>query len=403
MLIRTFKELPVLNANIIRLTALLLASVLLTGCGRADIDPNDYLELSLSGLDTAASAAFDIDYEKMVMDNPRAFGIKEEDGGEAAENAVAYLRQYLVGAPDKGSKLSNGDIISFEWDADCKEKLEDKYRIRLALADKEITVSGLREAVRFDPFYFLCLDYSGVEPNGELILSCDRLPVKDVPFTASRSSGLSSGDKVTVRFGSGSEDEIRSECFSQGYIPLCFEKEYTVSGVPVYVKKLSDISRASYEKMDVFAREELQKLADGWKDKKLLDTELLGAELYTPAESDAKWGRNALCYVYKLSADIKGAESSKSAKKQADNIEYYYFTCFIDVFAPDSGKGSYPAESVKLPSYSQFYDSFYGDAFKVGDVICEGCRTLEDLRSTMNDYFENSTCETDIEETGQER
>ena len=392
-----------MNGNIIKLSALLLASVMLAGCGRADIDPNDYLELSLSGLDTAASAAFDVDYEEMVRDNLRAFGIKKQDDGDGIENAVSYLRQYLVGAPDKGEMLSNGDIISFEWDAEYREKLEDRYRIRLALDDKEITVSGLREAARFDPFYFLSLEYSGVEPNGELTLSCDRLPVKDVPFTASRSSGLSNGDKVKVRFGSGSEDEITSECFSQGYVPLCFEKEYTVSGVPVYVKKLSDISRDSYEKMDDCAREELQKLADTWKDKKLCDAELLGAELYTPAEDNAKWGRNALCYVYRLAADIKGAESSKSAKKQVDNIEYYYFTCFMNVFTPDNGKGSYPAESVKLPSYSQFYDSFYGDAFKVGDVICEGCKTLDEFRSTMEDYFENSTCETNIEETGQGR
>ena len=387
-----------MNGKIIKLSALLLTSFLLAGCGRADIDPNDYLELSLSGLDTAASAAFDIDYEEMVTDNLRAFGIKEKDDGDGIENAASCLRQYLVGSPDKASMLSNGDIISFEWDADCREKLEDKYRIRLALEDKKITVSGLREAVRFDPFYFLSLEYSGVEPNGELILNSDKLPVKDVPFTASRSSGLSNGDRIKVSFGSGSEEEITSECFAQGYVPQCFEKEYTVSGVPVYVKKLSDISGASYEKMDAFAREELQKLADTWKDKKLCDAELLGAELYTPAEGDAKWGRNALCYVYRLAADIKGAGSSKGAKKQVDNIGYYYFTCFMNVFTPDNGSDSYPAEAVKLPSYSQFYDSFYGDAFKVGDVICEGCKTLDELHSTMEDYFENSTCETNIEE-----
>lgn len=383
-----------MNGNILKLSAALLASALLAGCGRAEIDPNNYLEFSFSGLDTAATADFSIDYEKMVTDNLRAFGIKRNDDVSGKENAVSVLEECLGGAPDKASLLSNGDTIIFEWDRSCIEKLEDKYSIRLSVTDKEITVSDLREAEHFDPFDFLDLQYSGVAPNGELTLSFEKLPVKNVPFSTKRQSGLSNGDKVKVRFGSGSEEEITEKCFGQGYVPDCFEKVYTVSGVPVYAKKLCDIDRASYDKMDSCAREELRKLADTWEDKKLCDAELIGAELYTAKDYTSKWGRNALCYIYRINSDLKSGDSSK---KKGENLEYYYFTYFLNVFTPDNGSNDlFPAESVKFPSYSQFYDSIYGDAFKVGDVVCEGCRTLDELHKTMSDYFENSSCETNI-------
>lgn len=381
---------------ILKLIVPLLAAAVLVSCGRADIDPNNYLKLSFSGLDTAASADIDIDYRKIVTDNLRAFGIKDPDDSESIQSAAEKLAECLGGSPDKASMLSNGDVITFQWDRSGVAELEEKYKIRLTIADKEIIVSDLKEAERFDPFDFLTLEYSGVEPNGELILNVDGLPVKDVPFTARHTSGLSNGDRIKVHFGSDSKKETTEKCFEQGYVPECFEKAYTVSGVPVYVKKLGDIDKASYERMDGYAQEELRKLSVSWEDKKLCDVELLGAELYTPMEDNAKWGRNALCFVYKVTSDIK---SGKDAKKQGENLDYYYFTCFLNVFTPDNGKnGEFPAEKAVFPSYSQFYDSFYGDAFKVGDVICEGCKSLDELRQTMADCFEGSICETNIEE-----
>ncbi|MBR5683959.1 MAG: hypothetical protein IKW96_11910 [Ruminococcus sp.] len=381
---------------ILKLSAPLLAAAVLVSCGRADIDLNNYLRLSFSGLDTAASADIDMDYEKIVTDNLRAFGIKDPDDRESIQRAAEKLAECISGSPDKDSMLSNGDVITFRWDRSGVEELENTYKIRLALSDKEITVCDLREAERFDPFDFLNLEYSGVEPNGELILNADGLPVKNVSFTARHTSGLSNGDRIKVRFGGASEKETTEKCFGQGFVPECFEKAYTVSGVPVYVKKLGDISKASYERMDGYAQEELRKLGASWADKKLCDVELLGAELYTPAENTAKWGRNALCYVYRVTSDIK---SGSDAKKHGENLDYYYFTYFLNVFTPDNSKnGEFPAEKAVFPSYSQFYDSFYGDAFKVGDVICEGCKSLDELRQTMADCFEGSICETNIEE-----
>ena len=381
---------------ILKLAVLLFATAILVSCGRAEIDPNNYLKISLNGLDTAASADFDIDYEKIVTDNLRSFGIKTSDDKNSINRAVEMIAAHLCGSPDKASMLSNGDVIIFQWDRSGIEELEQTYKIKLSITDKEITVCDLKEAIHFDPFDYLTIDYSGVEPNGELLLKTDALPVMDIPFTARYTSGLSNGDRIKIHFGNSSQNETTKKCFEQGFVPDCFEKTYIVNGVPVYVKELDDIDKESYEKMDNYAQEELQKLGASWPDKKLCDMKLLGAELYTPADINAKWGKNVLCFVYQITADIK---SSDNSKKHGKNLDYYYFTYFINVFSPDNNKSTeFPAEKVVFPSYSQFYDSIYGDAFKDGDVICEGCQTLDELRKTMVDCFENSICETNIAE-----
>ena len=382
----------------IKLPALLSAAALLVSCGRADIDPNDYLEVRFSGLDTTASADYDIDYAKMVADNSEYFGVTEKNSAEAAERAADDLGKYLNGAPDRDSMLSNGDVITFEWSRDGVQQLEEKYKIRLSVSDKDITVSGLEEAKPFDPFEYLSVGFRGTEPEGVIELDYEGLPVRDVPFSAERCSGLRNGDKVRVSFGSGSEEEIRDKCFNQAYIPVCFEKEYTVSGLQHYVTRLSDIGSDSYKRMDSYAQEEFGKLADKHGDWKCTDIQLLGADLYTPAEGEAKWGRNAFCLVYEVTSE-KSDSGKKGDKKQEkkESITYYYFTYFLNTVSPDNDKNApFPAECAVFPSYSEFYTSIYGDAFKVGDTVFEGYRTLGELEEALSDCFENSICETDI-------
>ena len=387
-----------MKGNLIKLPALLSAAALLVSCGRADIDPNDYLEVRFSGLDTAASADYEIDYVKMVEDNPGAFGVKEKNNAEAAERAAGDLGKYLNGAPDRDSMLSNGDVITFEWSRDGVQQLEEKYKIRLDISDKAITVSGLEEAKPFDPFEYLSVGFRGTESDGVIELNYDGLPVRDIQFSAERCSGLRNGDKVRVSFGSGSEEEIKDKSFAQAYIPVCFEKEYTVSGLQHYVTRLSDIGSDTRNRMDSYAQEEFRKLADKREDWKCTDIQLLGAELYTPAEGEAKWGRNAFCLVYEVTAE-KTDSVKKGDKKQEkkESITYYYFTYFLNTVSPDTDKSApFPAECAVFPSYSKFYTSIYGDAFKVGDTVFEGYRTLDELEEALSDCFENSVCETDI-------
>lgn len=373
-----FTEMYDLTTKFIKLSAVLSAAVMLTGCIRAKIDPNDYLELRLSGLDTAASAECEVDYEGIVRDNLKAFGIESPDDTDGICSAAAELEECLSGSPDRDSMLSNGDVINFEWNSDEVQRLENEHKIKLRVSNKTLTVSGLEEAKKFDPFEYLTVDFTGASTNGVVKLNSS-LPVKDIGFTADRCSGLSNGESIVVRFGSGSEEEIKAECFAQGYVSTCFEKEYIVNGLGIYVTALKDISKASYDKMDAFAQKEFEKFSAEWTDKKIESANLIGAELYTPENDEADWGKNALCYIYEVKAEIGG-----------ENITYYYFTYFLNVYSPDNYKNSdFSAESAGYPSYSEFYTSMYGDAFKENGVIIEGFRTVEELEKAMSERFGN--------------
>ena len=102
----------------LKMIAVLPLAAVLVSCGRVTIDPNDYLNVEFDGLDTVASADYEIDYEKMVMDNLKAFGIKDKDDEHDIERAVRKLKKYLSGELDEDEELSNGDKITFEWNED---------------------------------------------------------------------------------------------------------------------------------------------------------------------------------------------------------------------------------------------------------------------------------------------
>ena len=310
-----------MTKNYLKALAVLPLAAVLVSCGRAAIDPNDYLEVEYDGLDTAARASCSVDYVQMVKDNLKAFGIKDEDDDHDIERAASKLKKYLGGELDKTTKLSNGDTIIFEWNDDKVEKLEKKYKIKLKVTDKEIKVTDLEEAKEFDPFDYITLEYTGVGPDAYAKVKLDSdFPVSYNYFKISPSSGLSNGDKVTVTFGSSTDSEyIKEECFEEGYLPTSFEKDFKVEGVQAYVAKLDEIEKASYDKMDKYARKEFDKLVDTWNGKELKDIELVGANFYTPKDKNAYWGKNALCFVYKVTTNKpEGFKDDKEEEKTTE-------------------------------------------------------------------------------------
>ena len=375
----------------------------------------------------------------MVTDNLKAFGIKSKKDDHAIERAAGKLEKYLSGELDKSSNLSNGDEIVFEWDDDDVEKLEKKYKIKLKVSDKTITVKDLDEPKKFDPFDYLDVSFTGVGPDGQIQLDYSDLPVEYVSFYADPSYGLSNGDKVKVTFGY-SEDSAKDECFSQGYMPENYEKEYTVEGLQQYVTKISEVEKKSYDKMDKYAQDRfMEDVEDNWENKELKDIELLGVNLYVPKEESYSM-KNALCYVYKVTTTLKGEEkkdeeptteaatttaeaateaptttaeekkdegttTAKADEKKEEATEattekkddkkeeakkgekvYYYFAYYQNVLSPGDPDKDYDAQSYNEPSYSNFF-GVSGDAFAIDGVLYVGYENLDDLYKAVEDKF----------------
>lgn len=439
------------------MAAVLPLAAVLVGCGRVTIDPNDYLEVKFDGMDSVAKAAYSVDYEKMVTDNLKAFGIKSKKDDHDIERAVKKLKKYLGGELDETRNLSNGDKITFKWDDDDINKLEKKYKIKLKVSDKTIEVTDLEVPKEFDPFEYMTVEYSGIGENATMRISTNNdIPVKGLSFYADNTYGVKNGDKVTVTFGPSyyDESEIMDVCFEYGYKPTKLKKEITVEGIPTYVAKISEIEKASYDRMDKTALDRFKEQADEWDDKTLVDVELAGVDLYS--DIDSYYTNNALCYIYKVTAknpeagkeeekkdeekkeeateaenttaaeetatkaDEKKEEAAattdekkkdeaaettkaddkqtttepkKEDKKNKDTFVYYYFTIFENVVTPDNSDS--PNVRTVYPNYSSFF-GLSGDAFKKGDVIFEGYETLDKLRAAIKEDYPDAKFETNI-------
>jgi hypothetical protein len=446
----------------LKMAAVLPLAVVLVGCGRVTIDPNDYLEVEFEGMDSIATADYSIDYEKMVTDNLKAFDIKSKKDEKAIEKAARKLEKYLGGELDNTRKLSNGDTITFEWNDDKVERLEKKYNIKLKISDKTIEVKDLEVPKEFDPFEYLDIEYSGVGDNSVMSLKVDGdLPV-NLGFDADKKYGVKNGDKVTVTFGPSyyDEDDIMDACFKKGYKPTQIKKEIKVEGVPSYVEKIDDIEKASYDRMEKYALDSFNELADKWTDKTLVDVSFEGVDMYIPKETGYFTPHNIVCYVYKVTAknpeaakeeekkeeateaekttaaeeattraeekkeeatttaadDKKKEEAAtttksedkektteakkddkKSDKKDDNTFTYYYYTLFENVITPDNGKGSdFSGITIEVPDSNVFFGDIYGEGFKKGNVIFDGFETLDKLRDYFKENYEGAKFETNI-------
>ena len=67
---------------------LLLAS----GCGRTAVNLDDYVSLETDGLNTKGTASLSVDFEKMVDDNPDAFGLSDDDSDRKKKRSLPPLR-----------------------------------------------------------------------------------------------------------------------------------------------------------------------------------------------------------------------------------------------------------------------------------------------------------------------
>lgn len=224
-----------------------------------------------------------------------------------------------------------------------------------------------QEAV--DPFETLSVDFSGVAPNGYVILkdNNERFRYGNAlegyesvfEFKADKNDGLKNGDviKVTV--------SLRRD---QGNLYLSqTEKEYTVEGLNSYVDKISDIPESTMEALkkqaeDMFTAEQAK-----WSEKcKPTGKEFMGCYLLKQKQDNNMTRKNMLYLVYKLSLKATGVDTKDtSSPEKTVDVEYYSYECLKDVsLKPD---GSCSAESTSYEGCGKKtnapvgkYDEFWG-------------------------------------------
>ena len=124
----------------------------LTGCGRTKINLNDYLTVNYDGYETVGTASSSFDMEKMISENPSAFGLKGEVSEMELLGVEIILDESLKGSLDKTNGLSNGNKITYHWEIVGEDSLKEKYPVSFVHEDITYTIEGLEQAEEFDPF-----------------------------------------------------------------------------------------------------------------------------------------------------------------------------------------------------------------------------------------------------------
>lgn len=188
------------------------------------VDPFPYVSVSYDGVNGYGKASVDID--------SAAFAVEaEKDTGNKPFTAKL--------SPSKN--LSNGDKITVTLNPG---KSLSSSKIQLEKTKETVTVSGLKDAKTVDVFKDISVEFSGLDGSGSAkVVNNSTDPfVKKMDFEVDPSSGLKSGDTITVKVKA--DDDIISEYQE---IPSEKEKTYTVDALEKYPDDINEISADSFQ------------------------------------------------------------------------------------------------------------------------------------------------------------
>lgn len=368
-----------------------------TGCGEKKVNLNDYLEVSYDGYDTAGTASSHFDMDKMIKDNPEAFGIKGDPTDMELLKIELELDGVIDGKLSKSDELSNGDSISYVWDVSMTDKLSEKYKVEFVYEDKEFKVDSLDEAEEFDPFENLSVTFSGISPNGSLSMNGSIDEVPSIYFKADKTSGLKSGDVVKVTLDCYSDD-IEEYCLKYGKIPTALEKEFTVEGLSAYVSAIDEIPEDMQEKMKSQAMDAFTANAAKWADGNTLDSaEFIGYYFLTPKEGFYTSYNNELYCVYKITANLTGFTEDNTEEEQTGQETYYTYYRYSNIMILDDGTCSVDLSNGSMTS-NTFNSKFGSMNFWFSNYYFYG---YGDLDSMFNDCVTKKISDCNYESTVQ--
>ena len=365
---------------------LMLLSVFLCGC-KEKIDLNGYLDIDADGYDTVGTASFSIDYEDIYEDYEEIFdkGAKGEFEELLEEFGMELLLEEAIsGELSETSGLSNGDEIEFEWDVNAQD-IEENFKVKFIYENVTEKVKGLKEGTVFHPFDELEVTFTGTAPNGRVEID-ENFSVSGLRATVDKEYGLKNGDTVTVTIQGRYGDDVYDTCFAKGMIPSETTKQYTVSGLPAYVEKLSEIPKSNMDEMDKQARDVVTAMVAGWVEKEsLVKMDLLGSYLLSAKPGmNVSGSQNQLILVYQNSVKNKDGE-----------FAYYYYILYSDILKNADGTLNCNLSNYTIPQTGGWFST--GTTFTHGSYTYTGYETLEGLYdSLVKAYVAGYNYETDI-------
>ena len=189
------------------------------------VDPFKYLSVSFEGIDGYGETDYTFDYDALAKDTVR----------DVESGSVTFS------VSPQGSGLHNGDTVAVT--VTPTKSLEDS-RISFTGTESDYTVSGLPEGTAVDAFSDIDVSFNGRNGSGSVSIvnnSTDEF-LKGVQYTAEPSSGLTTGDMVTVSATASSDLVLQYKEY-----PAETTKTYTVGDLERYATSITDISTDEFK------------------------------------------------------------------------------------------------------------------------------------------------------------
>lgn len=370
-----------------------------TGCGAKKVNLNDYLDVSYSGYDTVGVATAKFDYEKMIKDNPEAFGIKGDPSEMELLSIEVALDGVIDGSLSQSTKLSNGDSISYVWDVSMTDSLKEKFNVEFVCENVKVDIKNLDAVEPFDPFENVTVTYGGIAPDGSATVKGSVDDMSGLYFEADKISGLKNGDTIKVSVKSHSGD-VESYCTEYGKIPSELEKEFTVEGLSSYVSAIDEISDDMQEKMKSQAMDSITAYTAGWAEGNSLENaEFVGYYFLTPKEGFYSSSNNELYCVYKVTANLTGYTEENTEEEQTGQETYYTFYHYSDIMMLEDGTCSVDLSSGYMSNNT--VKSKYGNKGFFGGIDAYTYKGYNDLDSMFNECVTKKIADCNYESTVQ--
>lgn len=373
-----------------------------------NIKPNDYLKVEFTGYEGYGKATVSFDTTKFKTDYHDKIKLQQQNTGNAStgnEQLDELIKSFAgsvsanidyaarlgsainsskkIEAADGAelNKLKNGDKINVGWDTSSLEYLEKLYGVKIEKTPHVVTVSGLQTVSEINPFDYLKVSVTGADKAGKITLESDN---SDIKFTASKSSNLSNGEKITIkaRLTSSSSTDAKVWIEKIGAAPSQVEMEYEVTGFGQYILDINSIDDKGWAALKEAAEKYIDDNAVSNNDKShatVGSKTLVGSALHTPQSSSSVG--NYLYMVYKVTTNISYSETNFSTA-----TDRYVIVRLAKVAKSPAGEISFD-DSRSITNGSSRFEVEY----KAGSKYNFTLKGEEDLEKAKSRILKNSS------------
>lgn len=362
----------------------------LNGCGKSTIDLNKYFDYSVTGYNENGSITETIAKDDIVYDNLSAFGVDDSTTDSNIEKEIQahlYIEE-LGGEWDKDEKLSNGDKITFSWDEDTIDSIENQYNVKLKHSDVTVKIEGLEDITSYDAFSGLKVSYESLAPYGTVSLDSSNCEIPNLIYSAEPSTGLKNGDEITVTV------DVTDDCAEKyGKIPETDSKIYTVEGLAGFVTSAADIPAETMNAMKRQAEDVKKSKFESNKsdDESLNSVTYVGNYFLTMKDDFAKKKEFSLDSTYNTYNSIY-LIYEVNITNEGGTYSYYWYCSFDNICFLEDGTCSVDTSEYDIPQNG----IFAGDTINLGDRYYTGFKDKDSLfnkcitqNSTQYNYENN--------------